>query len=234
MPTLLLAVASLTAVGCEWEADEESCWSCSFCVSLWLRFSVWLSKGWRVSVNDIQREFILQKISDERDTDLLYCLESRINYHHNKCLLSSSVGVCVQKCVLVLVRLWEAVWAWDIWWEDSFTKWGYFESFSQIYNFFNQCVIVVSIFMAGWTETLKNVDLLQMLSAIEKCWSGLSGPPVQLTVPMLSNFISSLNDMFESDALLTIFSLHKRLRRFVIFVLCFYTYWIEEATINEL
>lgn len=101
----------------------------SFCDGLWLRFSMWLYNGWRVSVNDIQEEFILHKIWErERHTGLLYCLENRINYHHNKCLLSSSVGVCVYKCVLVLVRLWERVWVWDIWWDDSFTKWGYFES----------------------------------------------------------------------------------------------------------
>lgn len=50
-------------------------------------------------------EFHTSENTSERDTDLLYCLENRINYHHNKCLLSSSVGVCVYKCVLVLVRL---------------------------------------------------------------------------------------------------------------------------------
>lgn len=83
-------------------------------------------------------------------------LGNRINYHHNKCLLSSSVGVCVYKCVLVRVCLWEAVWVSDIWWEDSCTGWGYPKSSLQlkIYNFVNECVISVSIFW--WLNALKH------------------------------------------------------------------------------
>lgn len=77
----------------------------------------------------------------QKDRDLLCCWENRINYHHNKCLLSSSVGVCVYKCARVLVLLSNEDRISDIWWEDSFTKWEYFGSSpslceSKMYNFF--------------------------------------------------------------------------------------------------
>lgn len=85
-----------------WRTHNEMLYKCLCGFGIFFFFSV--QKKFQSLT--FKGNFILQKISDKEIR-----LKNWIHYHHNKCLQSSSVGVWVHKCVLVLVCLWEAAWA---------------------------------------------------------------------------------------------------------------------------
>lgn len=170
-------------------------------MALWLRLCFIYLFYIRVSLNGVQSEF-------ERERQI-FCVAWKTE------LIITITNVCC-------LHLWVYVFISALLYLYACYKQFEFQTFgvSIVLQFLNERVIVVSIFMVGCTETLKQRIFcgcrcsLLLGNADQVCQVA----PVRLTVPMLSNFISSLNNMFESDGLLRIFSLHKHFRCPLVFV----------------
>lgn len=154
----------------------------SFCDGLWLRFSMWLYNGWRVSVNDIQEEFILHKIwARERDTQVFYIAWK------TELIITITNVCCLHLWVYVFISVFLYLFACEKEFEfETFGETTVLQSevtlnphfyTADMFNLLNECVIGASIFMAECTETKRvwiyRSSRCSLLS--EKCWSGLSG-----------------------------------------------------------